>query len=163
LLNTIFGTLSVVPSAPVGVAGYFCGGYDGTYLSGIDKITFPADTKSTLSATLTGGIAEFSGFANSGVAGYVGGGVAPATDRIDKITFPADTKSTLSATLSSATQSMATYANSGTAGYFAGGLSGSFLSRIDKITFPADTKSTIAATLTSIRGYLAGMVCISQV
>jgi hypothetical protein len=50
-----------------GTAGYFGGGYDSDYISGIDKITFPADTKSTLAATLTMARAAFAAMANSGV------------------------------------------------------------------------------------------------
>jgi len=49
------------------VAGYFGGGYDGARVSGIDKITFSADTKSTLSATLTSARSDLAGMADSGV------------------------------------------------------------------------------------------------
>ena len=50
-----------------GVAGYFGGGIGGSgYISGIDKITFPADTKTTLSATLTSALQGLAGFADSG-------------------------------------------------------------------------------------------------
>ena len=55
-------------------AGYFGGGYNGVRISGIDKITFPADTKTTLSATLTTVRSSLAGMANSGEAGYFGGG-----------------------------------------------------------------------------------------
>jgi hypothetical protein len=49
------------------VAGYFAGGESGAGLSNaIDKITFPADTKSTLSAVLTSARNQISGFADSG-------------------------------------------------------------------------------------------------
>ncbi len=96
-----------------GVAGYFAGGYSGGYLSGIDKITFPADTKTTLSATLTSGRNNLAGMANSTVAGYFGGGDdgVSAVSGIDKITFPADTKTTLSAVLSGNTTNLAAMAN----------------------------------------------------
>jgi hypothetical protein len=53
--------------ADSGVAGYFGGGLDGSSLSGIDKITFPADTKTTLSATLTSVRYGPAGFADCGV------------------------------------------------------------------------------------------------
>ena len=98
------------------VAGYVAGGYGGSYLTGIDKITFPADTKTTLSATLTSVRSNEAGFANSGVAGYVAGGANSTVylSDIDKITFPADTKTTLSATLTSARGEGAGFANSGT-------------------------------------------------
>jgi hypothetical protein len=52
-----------------GVAGYFGGGDDsGGYIREKDKITFPADTKTTLSATLTTGYYQNNtGFADCGV------------------------------------------------------------------------------------------------
>ena len=141
------------------VAGYFAGGFDlglGSATSGIDKITFPADTKTTLSATLTTATRKLAGMAHSAVAGYFGGGQTPL-NRIDKITFPADTKTTLSATLSTARDRHAGMANSAVAGYFGGGFDTALISAIDKIAFPADTKTTLSATLTSARRSLAGM------
>ena len=50
-----------------GVAGYFGGGTDGSNLTRIDKIAFPADTKTTLAATLTTAIARLAAMANCGV------------------------------------------------------------------------------------------------
>ena len=98
------------------------GSDDGANISGIDKVTFPAETKTTLSATLTTGRLQLAGMANSSIAGYFGGGSDGANiSGIDKVTFPADTKTTLSATLSTARASLASMANSGTAGYFGGG------------------------------------------
>ncbi len=79
------------------------GGYDGADHSNIDKVSFPLDTKTTLSATLTGGRSTAAGFANSAVAGYVAGGYSLGYHiNIDKVSFPADTKTTLSATLTTA-------------------------------------------------------------
>jgi hypothetical protein len=147
------------------LAGYFAGGYDGSNnISGIDKIAFPADTKSTLSATLTSGRLGAGGVANSGVAGYIGGGYINATDTflsdIDKIAFPADTKSTLSATLSVGRYSHGSMANSGTAGYFGGGYgsdTGGRNSSIDKLSFSAETRSTLSATLTAAVSWVTAM------
>ena len=111
----ILGIVNASKSNFRGVAGYFGGGQDGTNnLSGIDKITFPADTKTTLSATLTSARNLPTGMANSGVAGYIGGGVDTVlVDGIDKITFPADTKTTLSAVLTIAKDRMAGMADGG--------------------------------------------------
>ena len=52
------------------VAGYVAGGNDsGGNVSGIDKVSFPADSKTTLSATLTTARSDAAGFANSGEIG----------------------------------------------------------------------------------------------
>ena len=98
------------------VAGYVAGGYDSARISGIDKIAFSADTKTTLSATLTTARDSATAFANSGTAGYVAGGndSGGRVSGIDKIAFSADTKTTLSATLTTARSSLAGFANSGT-------------------------------------------------
>ena len=64
-----YGITTLGSSAAAGVAGYFGGGEDGARVSGIDKITFPADTKTTLSATLTSARMRSAGMADSGVAG----------------------------------------------------------------------------------------------
>ncbi len=98
------------------VAGYVAGGTDsGGKVSGIDKVAFPADTKTTLAATLTTARNGPAGFANSGVAGYVAGGTGSADfSDIDKIAFPSDSKTTLSATLTTARYFQAGFANSGT-------------------------------------------------
>jgi hypothetical protein len=165
--STLTATLSSVRAYQAGIAnsgtaGYFGGGFQfpGNFLlSGIDKITFASDSKSTLSATLTTARNNHAGMANSGTAGYFGGGEDSGgkISGIDKIAFPADTKSTLAATLSTARFQLAAMANSGTAGYFGGGYDSDYISGIDKITFPADTKSTLAATLTMARAAFAAM------
>lgn len=146
------------------VAGYAAGGQDaGGVLSGIDKITFPADTKTTLSATLTSGRQAVTGFADSGVAGYsLGGqdGGGSGLSGIDKIAFPADTKTTLAATLTNLARAAGAFANSAVAGYYAGGYNAGAdtnYSTIDKITFPADSKSTLVATLSAAQRGVAGM------
>ncbi|NBQ98309.1 MAG: hypothetical protein EBU12_08875 [Microbacteriaceae bacterium] len=147
-------------TARVSVAGYFGGGYDGTNnLSGIDKITFPADSKTTLSATLTTARSSLTGVANSGVAGYFVAGYDTAVlSGIDKIAFPADTKTTLSATASTAHELSAGFADSGVAGYYGGGdnAAGTEYSFIDKLAFPAETRSTMTTTLTSARRQHSG-------
>jgi hypothetical protein len=116
----------------------------------IDKITFPADTKSTLVAVLTSARSEQAGMADSGVAGYSAGGLDTARiSGIDKITF-------------SARQNYAgchfDCSNRTTPGGMADRCcrifwwwKTTYLSRIDKIAFPADTKSTLSATLTTGR------------
>ena len=135
-----------------GTAGYIGGASAPT--SAIIKIAFPAETGSTLSATLTTARLDAAGMANSGTAGYFGGGYdTNYISGIDKIAFPGDTKTTLSATLTSAIFSLSAMANeitvsgsSNRAGYVGGGQisGGTNISRIDKIAFSADTKTTIS-------------------
>ena len=143
-------------SGSVGVAGYFGGGYAPSLTSRIDKITFPADTKTTLSATLSSARSELSAMANSAVAGYFGGGYDGANiSGIDKVSFPADTKTTLSATLTAGRSELGGMANSGVAGYFGGGDPATDI--IDKVSFPADTKTTLSATITANVTSITGM------
>ena len=138
--------------ADSGIAGYVVGGYGTGYLSRIDKFTFPADSKTTLSATLTAALRYNQGsFSNSGVAGYsVAGAGASYYDGIDRIAFPADTKTALAAVLTEAIAEASGCSNYGTAGYVFGGYNSAstVTSRIDKLSFPAETKSTLVATLT---------------
>jgi len=142
-----------------GVAGYFGGGWDGGNLSGIDKITFPADTKTTLSENLGSARYAVAGMANAGVAGYVGGGRSPTyRDGIDKIAFPADTKTTLSAVLATVNAYLAALSSESVAGYFGGGFDGSTnKSIIEKIAFPNDSKTSLSATLTTARREFGAM------
>ena len=149
---------SVTPSSPPLPSAFFAGGQDSNYISGIDKIAFSGDTKSTLSATLSTASYFGAGAANSGTAAYFADGFykyGPLSS-IDKITFSDDTRSTLSATLSTARYALAGAANSGTAAYFAGGYDSNFISGIDKIAFSGDTKSTLSATLSTARSGLTG-------
>ena len=104
MAGVLGGLILSAAEAAVAKAGYFAGGNDSTntYLSGIDKILFSADTKSTLAATLTSINAGPYGAANSGTAGYVAGGGNAGFARInsiEKLSFSAETTSTLSTTL----------------------------------------------------------------
>jgi hypothetical protein len=101
--------------ADAGVAGYFGGGDSASGLiSGIDKITFPADTKTTLSATLSTVRRFLGAFADSAVAGYFAGGANPTiVDIIQKVAFPADTVTTLSATLTTVRVAVSGMSNEG--------------------------------------------------
>ena len=142
------------------VAGYFAAG-DGPSgaLNRYDKLAFPTETKTTISAT-HGAVRERScGYANSGVAGYtVGGGDSGGyLSSIEKLTFPNEINSTLAASLSTGRVYWnAGCANSGVAGYSMGGYDSGNISAIDKITFSADTKTTLSATLSSARQYAQG-------
>lgn len=148
-----------------GTAGYTMGGQGtgggDTSINVIQKLTYSNDTISTPAATLSANIAQMSGFANSGTAGYGAGGASDdgATKRniFAKLLYSNDTRSNLSATLTSARGATSAMANSGTAGYISGGLdsANASLSGIDKLTFSNETKSTLSATL-STACYFAG-------
>ena len=104
--------------------GYVLGGADPA-LDRIEQYSFPGDVRSTLSATLGSGTTYFAGAggANSGTAGYTGGGyTSGAVSTVNKMTFAAETMGTLARGLAQgATTALGAFANSGTAGYFAGG------------------------------------------
>ena len=98
-------------------AGFLCGGGTNT---AIDKFLFPSDVRSTLSAGLSNTRGEIgpSGCANSGVAGYQGGGRTSGGDTagstvVDKFAFADDSRSTLGTGLSAGSQLLAGMANAG--------------------------------------------------
>tara|TARA_R110000868_G_C10911220_1_gene764970 strand:- start:45 stop:1016 length:972 start_codon:yes stop_codon:yes gene_type:complete len=158
ILLAAYGNLAA--HANSGVAGYVTGFYDssvGDFVSTGNKIAFPSNTTSVIAGMNPITAYGRAGFANSGVAGYVGGGQAGGTrDVINKLLYSADTTTTLSATLTTGIYYGGAFSNSGVAGYFTDGFDGT-TSRVDKITFSADTKSVISATLTSGIVYTSGM------
>ena len=167
---------SITPIAPK--FGYYAGGIrpkGGTpYSSTITKFSMEAETSSNLSATLTATTYGLngSGMANSGTAGYFGGGIdasaGTAVSRIDKVTFVNDSKSTLAAALLNTKAYMTGLANSGTAGFFYGGKQGStFIYDRDRVIFSNDSRSSATDYLSTpafhsgfansgTAGYLAG-------
>ena len=81
----------------------------------VDKFAFPADSRTTLGTGLAVAIYYPAGMANSGTAGYFGGGSGPTT-AVDKFAFSDDSRTTLGTGLATATRLLAAMANSGTAG-----------------------------------------------
>jgi len=94
--------------------------------------------------------------ANSGTAGYFGGGSGYA-DTVDKFAFSDDSRTTLGTGLSSARGYLAGMADSGTAGYFGGGTTGSAVSTVDKFAFSDDSRTTLGTGLSAATTSLAGM------
>ncbi len=142
-----------------GVAGYCAGGYGVTSsaaLSGVDKITWPADTKSTLGTGLAAAKYYGGGFSNSGTAGYAAGGYTASaiTDSVDKFAYSDDSRTTLSSGLATATYLGGTFANSGTAGYFGGGNTGSYATTVYKWAFSDDSRTTLGTGLDVAITYL---------
>lgn len=141
---------SVTPIAPK--AGYTAGGEGPSATNIIEKISLPAETRSTLAATLSANTQEAAAMSNSGVAGYVTAISNSASTTINKLVFSSDAVSTLGTTLAFPRKESGAMANSGTAGYVLGGndsSGGGTTSAIDKIAFSNDTRTTLAATLTA--------------
>ena len=99
--------------------------------------------------------------ANSGTAGYFGGGVYGVTklDTVNKYAFSNDSRTTLGTGLSAVTQMLGAMANSGTAGYFGGGTVTAVgpVDTVDKFAFSDDGRTTLGTGLSLAREFLAGM------
>jgi hypothetical protein len=86
--------------ADYGVAGYISGGdTSGGTVTTIDKVAFPADTRSTLATGLPAALQYVGAVSDTGVAGYIGGGQGGNANRIQKYSFPSDVYSLVTATL----------------------------------------------------------------
>lgn len=153
------------------LAGYWAGGRNPSILSSIEKQNFANDTLSSLGTDLSDARTAHSAFANSGVAGYFGGGDTTLNSTgllatVNKFTFPDDSRSTLGTGLSISRRDSAGMSNSGVAGYIGGGASPSIQTRIDKFTYSSDSRSTLdlhtarylfaAVANTGTAGYFAG-------
>ena len=91
-------------------AGYFAGGASSTT---VDKFAFSDDSRTTLGTGLSASTNELAAMANSGTAGYFGGGrdAADPVATVDKFAFPSDSRSTLGTGLSSDRATLAGMAN----------------------------------------------------
>jgi len=142
-----------------GAAGYNGGGYSWasgyTFQTTVDKFAFSDDSRSTLgTGILTGQCFSPSGMANSGTAGYCGGGSLTAgndnTDSVTKFAFSDDSRTTLATGLSTASRYGCAMADSGVAGYqaLANSYSIGAISGLDKFAFPSDSRSTLTMVIT---------------
>lgn len=108
------------------VAGYTAGGYAGGYSASMDKFSFPSESASSMSATLSQARAHVASINNNAVAMYTAGGETygnPYTNpyaNIDKLAYSTETRSTFYLPLA-VTEAQNGLSNSGTAGYVAGG------------------------------------------
>lgn len=144
-------------STVVALAGFVMGGDEAngagtTIITGINKLAWPAETISTLSATISSARRLLTGLSDTGVAGYAAGGMTGTTDAtrvatVDKLSFSAETRSTLGTGLGSArSQAGGTgMSNPAVAGYFPGGRTTVAVTTVDKFAFPSDTQSTTTA------------------
>ena len=139
-------------------ASYCTGGKNaGSYRNTIQKLTWPGEVRSTLSATLNAVTATNVGFSNSGTAGYITGGYGGSgyISWVTKLAYSGETTSTLTATLSTAQTDNGAYANSGTAGYVFGGYPSN--TAYNKFLFSNDTRTTMSVVLTAPRNQVSGM------
>jgi hypothetical protein len=79
----------------------------------VDKYDFSNDSRTTLGTGLSNSLEGAAGMANTGVAGYIGGGSNDSGnfDTVDKFEFPSDTRSTLGTGLSAARNQLAAFAS----------------------------------------------------
>jgi len=135
-------------------AGYIAGGatQPGPNISIYDKISYSTDTKSTLTAYLSGPYMGVAG-ASSPTAGYTMGGQlgAPSYDKkstVDKLTFATQTTALVPGNFSDTRMYMAGGAGNSTAGYMCGGYNPS-VSDIRKVTWATDTIETLPANISN--------------
>jgi len=80
--------------------------------STVDKLTFASDAISALGTGLSASTSNLAAMANSGTAGYFGGGyVSGNVATVDKFAFPGDGRSTLGTGLSAAREGVRGMAN----------------------------------------------------
>ena len=145
---------SVTPATPLATVGYIGGGYNNTYMTNIEKITFSNDSVSSNGYSLATGAYYRGAHGSIGVAGYwVGGSTSSGyTSAVNKMLVSSGITSTLSATLAFATGEPAGCANDGVAGYTGNGQkSGAYLNSIEKLNYSNDAISTLTATLYDIQ------------
>jgi nitrogen regulatory protein PII-like uncharacterized protein len=161
-----FGILSAAGAfVIIPTAGYFAGGFTTAPVSTVDKFSFPDDTRATLATGLSTARQRSAGMANSGVAGYFGGGsnadnVSADVATVNKFAFADDSRTVLATGLSEGKRDLAAMSNSGVAGYFGGGLDSVAIvvfTKVDKFAFPADTKSTLGTGLSTARDTHGGL------
>ena len=100
------------------IGGYIGGGMDqfSTNLTWTNKFAFSDDSRTTLGTGLSAARRMVGGMANSGTAGYFGGGYTASVyvSTVDKFAFSDDSRTTLGTGLSSARYSLGAMANSET-------------------------------------------------
>ena len=95
-------------------AGYFGGGYQGGYVTTVDRFLFSDDSRSTLGTGLSVARQRLAGMASPD-AGYFGGGYGSSgtVATVDRFLFSDDSRTTLGTGLSGARYFMAGMANTG--------------------------------------------------
>jgi hypothetical protein len=163
--KTVYATFNIYE------AGYFAGGFNGSYQSYIDKLLFNNESQSTLTTILSQSVNTQSA-CNSSLVGYFAGGYDGSNcySFIDKLLFSNESRSTLAVILSQSVRTQST-CNSTLSGYFSGGLNYNngfvFQSFIDKLLFSNESRTTLTTVLSrsvlslsacnsTLAGYIAG-------
>ena len=92
------------------IGGYFGGGNEPPLAATVDKFAFSDDSRSTLGTGLSVARFRLAGMADSGTAGYFGGGNTSGAT-VDKFAFSDDSRTTLGTGLSAARVALAAMAN----------------------------------------------------
>lgn len=148
------------------LGAYFAGGTNTSttnYTSTIQKLSFPTESTSTLSATLSNNL-DAAGTFSSSTAGYIAGGylTSGVSSTIDKLIYATEVKSTLSNSLPQAQAATGTF-HSSSAGYAAGGQTGSpNLTTVAKMLFSNETSSNLGTGLSLARRYCFGFYSSSD-
>jgi len=147
--------------------GYISGGYNGSYLSSIEKLQFSTDTNSTCINVLSLAKNNLSA-CNSTTYGYFGGGypgIGNGVSHIDSLNFSNDNVQLLTNFIHKNYYSSS--ANSSQAGYFYGGYGNNLISTISKLMFTnnatsqlidylSQSKRSLTACNSSVAGYIGG-------
>lgn len=155
--------------------GYFSGGFNGAFISSIQRLDFSNETFSSPGKNISWGSENMSGFYSSSYGYFTGGSTnAPAFfSNIDRVDFSNETVNSPSTKLPRAIERHSSIQSNRTNyGYFAGGstVSGIYVSSIIRMNFsdetlnespsrilPSERRET-AATSSNLYGYFAGGV-----
>lgn len=141
-----------------GVAAYCnCGDSGSGNLNSTEKISFTADSISTLGSTNPGG--SYYGGGNGTNQGakayYMGGNKYPITATVYDMPFATETWGTLSNSLTYSPLNFPTSSDNGVAAYAAGTYTGS-TTNVDKMPFATETPASLSDSMSTGGGYFAG-------
>jgi hypothetical protein len=142
-------------SANSGVAGYYKPGTN--FETVVDKLLFSSETRSSLASGMSGSANSGAGFADSGVASYMGrgrDGGASSSAVIDKFNHSTDSRSTLGTGLARISANPGSFADTGVAGYVVGGFDyAAFtnIANVNKFSFPSDSRTTLSNIPSAVR------------
>ncbi len=123
--------------------GYIAGGYNGSYISNIDRLSFSFDTGIESDV---GNLKSARGYGvgcNSSIHGFHMSGYSSYNSIIERITFPFKTGSSITVGNLDVTNYSSAGCNSSIHGFYMGGFNGTYRSTISRILFPHDSGTAI--------------------